>query len=229
MDLDVPKGDNSASRLLPSTAKTEVSLKFCGFSTSLELPKRAKSIDEPEIPLEASKLSKQNNLNTRSPGYKTERHARSRRENELALHRTSGRSTEKLCKPSKVRKFPFGQFKASHSVLSASFKHKAVSKAMKLGPMTYRGVLKITGELCKAELAPLKNHLNARSDLSSEGQDLLHVIAAAHPKCNPMIRALPTVVNLVPRELKAKLMNEKNVELLKIGVFLANKWISRSA
>lgn len=230
MDLVLPKKDHSASMLLPSVAPTEVSLTFCGLPTSLE-PLKETNSNEPEIPLEASNLSKQNNLKTRSPGCKTERPACSRRENGSALHRTSGTSAEKLCKLSRVRKFPFGQYssKACHSVLSASFKYKALSKAMKLGPITYRGALKRTGEFCKAELPLLKNHLKARSDLFSDGEALLYMIAAAHPKYDRMIRALPTAVNLVPGELKEKLINEKTLDLLKIGVFLANKWISRSA
>jgi hypothetical protein len=42
-----------------------------------------------------------------------------------------------------------------------------------------------------------------------------------------MIRTLPILLYLIPRELKEKLIIEENVELLKIGAYLANKWISR--
>jgi hypothetical protein len=227
MDFVQPKEDDSASILLPPVTPAEVSVTFGGLPTSPELPKKTKSMDDPETQVEASNLSKHNYVKTRSPGGETEQSTGPRKEDEAdesVQHRTSGRITKKFGKPSRVRKFPFGQYssKASNSILSASFRHKALSKASKLGPITCRGALRIAGEL-------RKNHLKARSDLFSDGEALLHVIAAAHPRYDRMIRALPTAVNLVPGELKEKLMNEKTLDLLKIGVFLANEWISRPA
>lgn len=210
---------------------TEKSMAFGGSPTSLGPPKKANDIDEPEILLDTSNLSKHKNLKTKPSQCRTERSARPRMAGKSALRRASDRLTGRFCNPNRVRKSPFSQYtsKISNSVSSASFRHKALSKALNLGPITCQGALRMAGELHKAELDILKDHFKASSDLFSDAEALLNGIAAAHPKYDHMIRAIPALANLVPGEFKEKLLNGKNVHLLKIGVFLANKWISRSA
>ena len=227
MDSVTPrkKDNEDHSVFLSSVAPIELSL-----TTSLELPKEASSVDIPEVSLDARGLSKQNNLETTFPQWQTKRAVHSKRENESTLHRTSEKNTENSCRRNRVRKSSLGQHgsKASQCILSASFKNRTLSKAMNLGPITYRGALKMTGKLCKAQLPLLKNHLRDRSDLFSDGEALLHEIATAHPKYNQIIRTLSILLDFIPGELKEKLMIEENAEWLKMGAYLVNKWITRS-
>lgn len=230
MDSVTPKEKDNKdhSVFLSSVALIELSLTPRGLRTSLELPEEAGSVGIPEVSLDARGLSKQINLETTFPEWQSKRAIHSKRENESTLHRTSGKN---FCKRNRMRKSSLGQHgsKASQCILSASLKNRTLSKAMKLGPITYRGALKMTGKLCKAQLPLLKNHLRARSDIFSDGEALLHEIATAHPKYNQIIRTLPILLNFIPGELKEKLMTEGNAELLKMGAYLVNKWISRSA
>jgi hypothetical protein len=217
------------SMILPSAAPTELPLTSCGLRTPRELPEETNGVGSPGVPLEASDFSKHNNLETTIPGCQAKRAVCFKKEHESALHRTSEKSTENFWKRNRVRKPPLfpHSLKSSQSIISAPFKNRALSKAMKLGPITYRSALKITEQLCKTQLALIKNHLKDRSDFFSDGEALLHELATAHPKYNRMIRTLPMLLHLVPGELKEKLMIEENVELLKMGAYLANKWISR--
>jgi hypothetical protein len=217
------------SMFLPSVAPTELDLTSCGLRTPRELPEETNDVGSPDVSLEASDSSKHNNPETTIPGCQPKRAVYPNKEHESALHRTSEKSTKNFCKRNRVRKPPFvpHSLKSSRSIISAPFKNRALSKAMKLGPITYRSALKITEQLCKTQLALLRNHLKDHSDFFSDGEVFLHELATAHPKYNRMIRTLPMLLHLVPGELKEKLMMEENVELLKIGAYLANKWISR--
>lgn len=146
MDLILPEEDDSTSILLPPITPNKVSIACVGLPTLYKLAKETNSIHEPEILLEASNLSTHGNVKTRSPEYKDEQSVRPRMADESALYYTSGRITAKFCKPSRVRNTTFGQYssKASNSIVSASFRHKVLSKAFKLGPITYRGGLTIS-------------------------------------------------------------------------------------
>lgn len=94
---------------------------------------------------------------------------------------------------------------------------------MKLGLITCRGALKITGKLCKAQLPLLKNHFRDRSDLFSDREALLYKIAIVYLKYKQIIRTLPILLNFILRELKEKLIIEENAEWLKIRAYLVNK------
>lgn len=224
------KENEDHSMFLSSVASTETFLTSRGLCTPLELPKEANSVGFAEVSPGARGLLKQNNLETTFPECQTKRAVHPKGENESTLHRTSEKNTESFCKRNRVRKSSLGQHgsKASQCILLASLKNKTLAKAMKLGPITYRDALKVTGKLCKAQLPLLKNHLGDGSDLFNDGEALLHEIATAHPKYNQIIRTLPILLNFIPGELKEKLMIEENAEWLKMGAYLVNKWISRS-
>ncbi|CAG8175799.1 unnamed protein product [Penicillium salamii] len=217
------------SIFLPSAAPTELPLTSCVLRTPRELPEDINGIGSSVVSLEASDFSKHNNLETIIPGCQSKGTVCSKKEHQSALHRTGEKSTENICKRNSARKRLLAphSLKYSRSIISAPFKNRALSKAIKLGPITYRSALKITEQLCKTQLTLLKNHLKDRDDFLSDGETLLRELATAHPKYNRIIQTLPILLRLVPGELKERLMIEENVELLKMGAYLANKWISR--
>lgn len=230
MDIVPSKQDSenqTTSILLPSVATAESPLAFCSLRTPLLLPKQTKSDNDFHAPHNPGDLSKQKAPEITSPGCQNEV------KTTTTINSNGEKSKENSSKRSRVQRFSLDKYqcKASLSVIPASFKHRALAcqKAMKLGPRTYRGARKITEKLCKAHLQFLKNHVKEQSDLLGGGETFLHEIATAHPKYNQMIRALPMLINFVPEELKEKLLIKENMELLKIGAFLVNKWVSRSA
>ncbi|CAG8079396.1 unnamed protein product [Penicillium salamii] len=214
---------------LSTVAQTKLSPRV--LCAPLKLPKEAEMIDITEASMDARDLLKENTPETKFHGCQTNWAVCSEGEHESAIHRINEKSTKSLCKQKGVRRWSLDQKgpKASQSNTSASFKNRALSKARKLGPITYRGARTMTEQLCKTQLHLLKHHLKDRSDLFDDRDTLLHEIATAYPKYSQIIWNLPVLLNLFPGELKERLMIEENVKLLKMGAYLVNKWITRPA
>ncbi|CAG8946994.1 unnamed protein product [Penicillium salamii] len=78
----------------------------------------------------------------------------------------------------------------------------------------------MTAELCKIKLHFLKNHIKDQNDLFSNREILLYKIASTYPKYNQLIQTLPILIELVPKELKEKIIATENIKILKIGALL---------
>ncbi|CAG8293578.1 unnamed protein product, partial [Penicillium salamii] len=162
----------------------EIKLFSCILCAPLELPREAKIVDSPEDSMDARDLLKENIPEATFHGCQNNPAVRSKREHKSTKCRFDKKSTSKLCKQKGVRKWSLNQdgFKGSQSNTSTSFKNKVLAKARKLGPITYRGARTMTEQLCKTQFNLLKHHLKDRSDLTDDGETLLHEIATAYPK-----------------------------------------------
>ncbi|CAG7966714.1 unnamed protein product [Penicillium salamii] len=233
MDPSIKGNEYQAFSIASSTnAISGPSLTPCGSCNPLVLPKDIKSVKGPRIPLKASDLSELNAEETVSSGGQKESPAHSEIKAGPTIDVNKKKPSGGFIKQNQVRQSTLGPCnpKARASVIPARLKHRALAchKVMKLWPRTYRGARKLTAELCKAKLRFLRNHVKDQSDLFSDGEALLHEIASAYPKYNQIIRALPMLVDLVPGELKEKMMATGNMEMLKIGALLVKEWTSGS-
>lgn len=233
--MDPPKKDSEhqgLSIVSSTVAKVGPSPTSQDSCTPLILSKEINSVNGYLVPLKVGDLSKKNPQETTCSAYQSEPPAHSETKAAPSILLTSLEATEDLGGRNRVRRSPPGlcNSKASVSHLSTRLKHRALAchKVIKPGPRIYRGARKLTGELCKAQLRFLEDHIKDQSDLFSDGEALLHNVATAYPKYNQIIRALPMLVSLVPEELKEKLKVKENVQFLKIGALLLKRWTSGS-
>jgi hypothetical protein len=233
MDPPDKDGEHQGRSIVSSTvANIGPSSTSWGSCTPLIPSKEMKSVKGYLVPLKVGDLSKQNPQETTSSADQSEPPAQSEIKAAPAILFTTSETTKDFGGRNRVQRFPPGlcDSKASVSHLSTRLKHRALAchKVIKPGPRIYRGARKFTGEICKAQLQFLENHVKDHNDLFIDGEALLHSVAAAYPKYNQVIRALPMLVNLVPEELKERLMAKENVQFLKIGALLLKRWTSRS-
>ncbi|CAG8302901.1 unnamed protein product [Penicillium salamii] len=191
----------------------EIKFFSCVLCAPLELPREAQIVDSPEDSMDAGDLLKENIPEATLHGCQNNSAVRSKREHKSAKRRIDKKSTSKLCKQKEVRKWSLNQdgFKSSEKTGSNHLPRRPT----------------MTEQLCKTQFNLLKHHLKDRSDVTDDGETLLRKIATAYPKYSQMIRTLPVLLNMIPGELKEKLMIKENVKLLNMGAHLVNNWITK--